>query len=165
MDEGIEVLTNMFKGREWFHSVGKDQYGRYVVYCHFMCNETLHDVPDRVLEKQVLVHFAGSLLATREAFTNSDKPKRLELVVEESSPDLEELDSSLLKFDLTDLQSELDRLERQCGSNCLQDIFYEVHDGPNALTDNSARYPEVRKAMERLYQNYGFDIIYEELDG
>jgi hypothetical protein len=63
------------------------------------------------------------------------------------------------------LENELDRLERACGSNTLQDIFYEIKDAHNAVTNLSARYPEVRTALERLFDQYGFDVIYENLDG
>lgn len=70
-----------------------------------------------------------------------------------------------LELSVRALTDELDRLERLCGSNILQDIFYEVHDKTNAVTNLSAKFPEVRGRVERLYDKYGFDIIYEELDG
>jgi hypothetical protein len=52
-----------------------------------------------------------------------------------------------------------------CGSNIMQDIFYEVHDKENAVTNLSAKFPDVRKSMEKLYAQYGFDLIYENMDG
>lgn len=70
-----------------------------------------------------------------------------------------------LELSVRALTDELDRLERLCGSNILQDIFYEVHDKTNAVTNLSAKFPEVRGRVEKLYDKYGFDIIYEELDG
>jgi hypothetical protein len=175
IQEGIEVLTNMFKDRDWFHSVDVEQYGRIVVYVKYMCHDTLYDIPDKVANRQVLVHFAASKFATREQFT-SQKPEDnipiplVKPVVDvtdtaELIDEVEELPSSFLQFDVNDLCKELDRLEKMCGSNALQDIFYEVHDGRNAVTNLSARYPEVRASLDRLYQDYGFDVIYEELDG
>lgn len=165
MDEGIQVLTEMFKDRQWFHSVGFDQYGRYVVYTNFMCHETLHEVPDRVNNKQVLVHFAASLTATANQFTdNQTKKPVLELIPDEPES-LEELTADDLELDLDDLCKELDRLEKKCGSEILQHIFYEIHDGRNALTNHSGRFPEVADSMKDLYKRYGFDTIYEELDG
>ena len=62
-------------------------------------------------------------------------------------------------LDIRVLIKELDRLERICGSNTMQDIFYEVHDQANAVTNSSSKFPEVRRRMESLYQKYGFDII------
>jgi hypothetical protein len=171
MDERVEELTNMFKDRPWFHSVGYEQYGRVVVYVNYACHETLHDIPDSCQGKQVLVHFAASHFAKADQFKTSPTPPapKLELVQEEED-DLEELPSSFLELDLDDLCKRLDKLEKICGSNCLQDIFYEVHDnrltsGRNTVTNLSAKYPEVREAMEVLYDEYGFDVIYEEMDG
>jgi len=162
-------LHEQFKDREWFHSVGRDQYNRLVVYIKFSCHETLHDVPDRVEGIQVLCHFSGSKTATATQFASSPTAQpvpapKLELLIQEED-DVEELDSSLLESDLSELCKKLDYLERQCGSNCLQDIFYEVHDGKNSVTNLSAKYPEVRRVLEELYDEYGFDVIYEELDG
>lgn len=176
--EGIEVLTNLFKDRDWFHSVDVEQYGRLVVYVKYACHETLHDIPDKVANRQVLVHFAASKFSTREQYTN--QPSRQEdnipiplvnqviNITEEAElidEGVEELPSNFLQFDLSDLCKELNRLEKMCGSNALQDIFYEIHDGANAVTNLSARFPEVKSSMEKLYQDYGFDVIYEELDG
>lgn len=158
--QGIEKLTQMFQGRDWFNDVGNDQYGRYVVYMNFMSNEALTGVPDTVDGKQVLVHFAGSKAPKREQYVNVDKSvyavpatKPIKVVEEEASINMELL------------VKELERLEKICGSNILQDIFYEVHDGNNAVTNLSDRYPEVRFKVEELYEEYGFDIIYENLDG
>src|SRR5574338_1715911 len=74
--EGIEVLTNLFKDRDWFHSVDVEQYGRIVVYIKYACHETLHDIPDKVAGRQVLVHFAASKFSTREQFTSTPAKKQ-----------------------------------------------------------------------------------------
>lgn len=174
MTEGIEQLTRMFQDRDWFYDVGTDQYGRLVVYVKYMCHETLHDIPDKVAGKQVLCHFAASKLARADQFTNQGDnipiplvtPKALDITNEaELVDDIEELPSSFLEIDSSGLCKELDRLEKVCGTNILQDIFYEIHDGKNAVTNLSARYPEVRASLDKLYDEYGFDVIYEELDG
>lgn len=188
--ECLKILADQFGREDWFHSTGLDQYGRLVVYCKFMNHATLHDIPDYVGGKQVLVHFAGSKTATREQFTSNPnapgatlKPhvtstypdgtpcpydreidvQAVVIPVEEAEEDVageEEEEKSIMY-----LQRELDKLEKECGSYTLQDIFYEVQDGKNAVTNMSARYPNVRKGLERLYNLYGFDVIYEELDG
>jgi hypothetical protein len=171
--EGMDQLDRMYKDREWYHSVGLDQYGRIVVYVKFMNHETLHDIPDNMGKHQVLVHFSGSKTATSAQFVSqpqapgatlkahvpeADPPEPLDIVTEVAGTEEEE--KSILY-----LQNELSRLEKICGSYTLQDIFYEIQDGKNAVTNLSARYPEVRQRMEKLYNLYGFDVIYEELDG
>lgn len=174
MDEGLELLASMFKDSDWFSEVGTDNLGRYVVYVKYKNKDNMALVPDKVMGKQVLVHFLVSKVAKREDFTNNgnhipfanlvkraDLPT-LELVLDDG---FEELSSDLLEIDLGDLTRELDRLEKSCGSNTLQDLFYEIHDKKNAVTNLSSRYPEVRASLESLYNEYGFDVIYEELDG
>ena len=165
----LVLLQEQFAGRDWFDSVGKDQYGRYVVYAKYMCHETLYDIPDRVNGVQVLCHFAASKSATREQYTSDKKP-----VVEDNEPfelipdvtdEVEFIEEPNAPLDLRELIKELDRLERMSGSNIMQDIFYEVHDKANAVTNLSAKFPEVRERMEKLYAQYGFDLIYENMDG
>ena len=174
MNEVLDYLSQTFKSRDWFFDVGVEQYGRPVVYVKYMCHETLYDIPDTVGGKQVLVHFAASKTVTLASFVNQGTTSAIqppplphepfELVNEVMPVSDEELevveDKSMAR-----LQSELDKLEKLCNSNSLQDIFYEVHDGRNAVTNLSSRYPEVRTRMEELYRIYGFDVIYEELDG
>lgn len=159
----MDELIALFGSKEWFHSVGRDQYGRFVVYIKHTTHETLNDIPDRVDGKQVMVHFASSLTATRSQFTEDltvRKPVPVVVVPEEPISEVE-----LPPVDLSKLTDELDSLEKICGSHILQDIFYEIHDRDNAVTNLSVRYPQVRESLVRLYDEYGFDIIYEELDG
>lgn len=66
---------------------------------------------------------------------------------------------------LDELGRELDRLERQCGPNILFDIFFEIHDGKNAVTNLGTKFPDVHRVMQGLYHEYGFDPIYNELEG
>lgn len=174
-----EELQAEFSGRPWFHSVGRDQYNRLVVYTNFMCHETLHDIPDKVAGIQVLVHFASSKTATREQFTNvspsaiqsfvsaAEKAQAngIDTGVGQAAEDVTEFAELMDEGSLRHLTDELDRLEKQCGSNILQDIFYEIHDKHNAVTNLSAKFPEVRRGLEKLFNQYGFDVIYEELDG
>lgn len=174
LNEGMEYLRNLYKDKEWYHSVGQDQYGRIVVYIHHSTHETLHDIPDRVANKQVLVHFAGSLGLEPDKYVNRPTSRFLPVATGTLPPPIEDQIVDVvgsLSGDNTEelsiryLENELDRLERVCGSNTLQDIFYEIKDAYNAVTNLSARYPEVRTALERLFDQYGFDVIYENLDG
>ena len=181
-NEGLNFLANLCKGKDWFAEVGTDQYGRFVVYVNFMCHETLHNIPDTVAGKQVLVHFIASKTATREQFveTPGPKPSIVSEFIQKAKEAqaqgidvgvgqmLDELDVGSMnteELSMRHLEDELDRLEKMCGSNCLQDIFYEIRDGRNAVTNHSTRYPEVRTRLEKLYNEYGFDVIYESLDG
>lgn len=164
ISSSIVALHDMFKNQDWFFDVGTDEFGRIVLYVKYMCHATLHDIPDSINGHHVLVHFADSYTATKEQYTSSDKKTYVSQLVKTEKE--EEFDlPSYSEISVADLIPELDRLEKICGSNILQDIFYETHDGKNAVTNLSAKFPEVREAMEKLYNAFGFDIIYEELDG
>lgn len=184
IEEGMHQLSEQFKSRDWFYDVGTDQYGRIVVYVKYMNHETLHDVPDRAGGIQVLVHFATSKTATREQFVDSPKPSigitptQFVQKAREAQANgvdvgfgqlIDQLDEEIIsgsdEKSIRYLQDELEKLEKICGSYTLQNIFYEIQDGKNAVTNLSVRYPEVRQRMEKLYDMYGFDVIYEELDG
>lgn len=173
----IKILHSQFSERDWFHSVGQDKSGRLVVYVKYMCDETTHDIPRQVDNVNVLVHFATSKDINPELFahkgfkskkvavldTVAERLATLKLAGDDSDDDsILEPDASL---DLRELISELDRLEKVCGSNIMQDIFYEVHDGANAVTNLSSKFPDVRHCMDNLYQQFGFDLIYENMDG
>jgi hypothetical protein len=178
-NEALKQLAVQFGPKNWFHSTGLDQYGRLVVYVKYMNHTTLHSIPDFVDGKQVLVHFIASKTATRDQFVDhgiTSKPyvpiydatiDTSAVVAEIADEDdvLAEEEQELLQY----LQKELDLLEKLCGSNTLQDIFYECHDeniAPgSSVTNLSGRYPEVRERVENLYDMYGFDAIYNELDG
>lgn len=156
--EGLVKLNEMYEDRAWYEDVGLDQYGRYVVYVGFMNKETMTDIVSELDHKQVIVSFYVNKTVTREQFISN--PTKTYVADSFILDDLEEEDKSIFH-----LQKELDNLEKICGSFTLQDIFYEIQDGKNAVTNMSLRYPEVRKGLERLYDQYGFDVIYDEIDG
>jgi hypothetical protein len=160
-------LQSTFANKEWFDSVGRDQYGRLTVYVRFMNMETMTGIPSQMNGEQIMVHFAANKAAKSENFTlsGSSKPVTLTPVAEEELDNEGELPSYLLESDVGDLIQELERLEKICGTNILQDIFYEIHDGDNAVTSLSIRYPDVKVSLQKLYDEYGFDVIYEEMDG
>lgn len=160
--EGMNQLSQLCKGKDWFFDISTDTSGNYVVYVKFMNMETMTLIPDMMAGKRVLVHFSAAKLATRDQFTdrpNRSSPSEPLDVVSEVVGSMEEERS------LRHLSQELEDLEKICGSNILQDIFYEIHDDKNAVTNLSAKFPEVRQRMEKLYKDYGFDVVYEELDG
>lgn len=154
-------LHDKFSDRAWFDSVGRDKFGRLTVYVKFMSLEVLTEIPLQ-LDGRVLIHYATSRTAQADQFkAQANKPPSL---LPEVPVNIVELDDKIIES--TDgMCTELDSLEKLCGSNILQDIFYEVHDGVNAVTNLSTRFPEVRERVESLYNEYGFDLIYEELDG
>lgn len=144
-------LANKFKSQDWFHSVGQDQYKRTVVYVHYVSLDILNVVPSD-LNGQVLVHYACSLPSGnnyRTKVSNSFVPP-----IPPMGAATEEVN----------LHEQLWNLQRVCGRNNLIDIFYEVCDGDDAVTDVSLDFPEVRTAMGVLYDKIGPDVLFDELD-
>jgi hypothetical protein len=163
ISDGIKFLVEKYSSYDWYDSVGLDYFKRYVVYVTTMNYEIMTTVQQDLEGKQVLIHYANSKPENLKKYHSvitvgkAIEPTPVK-VVEET---IEEED--IISVD--DLIAELNRLEKICGTNMLQDIFFEVHDGKNAVTNLSNKFPEVRRSMNDLFEEYGFDVIYDELDG
>lgn len=156
MNEELKAFVNSLDQYNWFCDAEVDTLGRFVVYVDRMDIPFIGSTPDMIGGYHVLFHF----IASQPIHTS---PSRVVTIEPEEL--VEEFPLDEVETNLDFLISELDRLEKLCGSNILQDIFYEVHDGKNAVTNLSAKFTEVRESLNELYENYGFDLIYEELDG
>lgn len=143
----IKDLATQFSSKDWYSDIGTDK-NDIVIYTKFMNLDTLSSVPDYVNGKRVLIHFAVS--------KNLNKEKYVEVL---SKPIEEEKE-----LDMSVLAAELKELTTKCNANILEDIFYEIKDQKNALTNLSFKYPEIRTRLEVLYDEYGFDIIYELIE-
>jgi hypothetical protein len=170
VQDGIKFLVEKYSTNAWYDSVGLDKFGRYVVYVTTMNLEVMQTVQQSLEKKQVLISYANSKPENLKNYTtyhdwNRPRPVAPVVVapaiVVEEEPEEEFIEA----INVEELITELDRLERICGSHGLQDIFYEVHDGRNAVTNLGSKFPDVKRDMMELYNHYGFDVIYEELDG
>ncbi len=146
-----EELLSQIANKPWFHSLGKDEFDRPVVYVKHLCQEAIN-IPDTLNEKQLLVHLSGYLEASKEKYISS-------------------LQLSKAEFDPDFMRKEIFALKRQCGSDNLIDILYEVHQDlspsicpEEVLTEISEDFPEVRFRLERLYEQYGMDVLFEEIE-
>lgn len=157
----IDILVEKYQKYSWYDSVGLDKYGRFVVYVHEMTKEVMETVQHYLNGKQVLLAYSHAKPNQGKCryITYYDFGKARMQTPVTNSPDSEE------DPDIDYLISELDRLERLCGSNALQDIFYEVHDKKNAVTNVRNKFPEVEESLQNLYDTFGFDLIYENIDG
>jgi hypothetical protein len=171
MQEGLKELEVLLDPYDWFYEVVAEAR-RYVVYVTYMEGSQDTIIPDFVHGHQVVVHFASSAPGVHSNYISKVSASGLTALVEYTTQSILDKSHMVLvstEHDLTNdirvLTNELDRLEKQCGSNILQDIFYETHDGNNAVTNLGDRYPEVKVSMQKLYNKYGFDTIYNELDG
>lgn len=148
------------KDKPWFHSMETDSSGRIVIYAAYIDKEVEASVPAVWEGKQVLMHFASAKLATREKFTNN--PNAPGATLKAYVPDVDVSDDA--EPDIANLTAELEFLESLYNTEALSDIFFEIKDQHNAVTDLSKRYPDARKSLEKLYDTYGFDVLFNEMD-
>ena len=141
----LSTIEQSLEGFAWFYDLEKDQFDRLVVYVHYMDSFIIKSIHN-LCGEEVLIHFA------------SHKNCRARNYVKEIN--LDDILSARQR-----LVKEIERLESMCSKYILQDIFYEIHDGKNAITNLSFKFPEIKSLMENLYKTYGFDKIYKELEG
>jgi hypothetical protein len=160
MDQNaLNYLKSSYQTKPWFHDVGEDQYGRLVLYVNNISPDNLSGIPDEVNGKRVLVHIAASKTAKREDYAH--KANNLPFLLTNSQ--VVELPSEDLEMDADHLYNELDKLKALCGQDNLSDLFYEIVDGDDAITDLSRSMPKITQRLNALYQDYGFDVISEYL--
>lgn len=153
-NENLNTFINTLDQYDWFCDAELDNLGRFVVYVDRMDLNFIGSTPNMIGGHHVLFHYVMSQPVQKKQSFIVPAIKKIELIEEENEPETN------LEF----LVTELDRLENICGANILGDIFFEIHDKYNAVTNLSAKYPEVRQTLEELYNIYGFDIIYDELE-
>jgi len=194
--EGLKRLSDLYFNKDWYHSVGLDAYGRYVVYVKFMNHETLNDIPN-LDGKQVLVHFAASLPSAVDKFINKPDLSALpmppdyvnnfiqkaktaqiigidiglgQLVNQVTLSILNDANMSLVEAGFTTekdelvLQTEIENLQTVWGAEAVENVFYEIVDGDDAVTNVSVSCPGLRRDLDILYKQYGFNLVCEKLD-
>ena len=67
------------------------------------------------------------------------------------------------EVDIGGLIAAIQQLEATSSPEIVASIFFEHHDGPNAVTNFSSQYPDIRADIETLYEIFGFDGLYEQL--
>lgn len=156
-ETALATLVTKFGKEDWFHSAEVEPvYGHdLVLYAKTMSPKILKAAPAKVDKFNVLLHFAAYKEAALDKFANKPIVTAVETIPEEAS---EEEDVS------GELITQLWALKKICGKESLSHIFYEIHDGNDAVTDDSKEFPEVRKQLQTLYDDLGFDILFEEIE-
>ncbi len=132
-----------FKNKDWFDGVGVDEYNRDIVYVHYMTMDVIKYIQS--CAGNVLIHFADS---------KTNKEKYVKVVEIEPITDRDP-STTLLKV--------IGSLQEEYPQNIIQDVFFEIHDGKNSLTNFSVTFSKLRSELEDLYNVYGFDVIYDYL--
>lgn len=153
MEKLISELQSLLQNYEWFNSIELDSFNRPVVYANYITAEVINSTPEVFNNKQVLLHFYDSKKSKEDfiAQINNNAETSNFVKNEEETPNAQLL------------SSELRKLKSLCSHNILQDIFFEVHDKQHAVTNLSVKFPDIRRSIEKLYQEFGFDVIYDSL--
>lgn len=149
----LESIKNSLKEKDWFYDVGTDEYNRPIVYVHSMNLNIFSEINQfcQSLDSKPCIHYAAS------SFFEDNK--YVDYVNKATNT------SESYKRSIQDLITELTALSSICGENILCDIFYEIKDGNNAITNLSSKFPEVRESLAELYEEFGFDLIYDQIEG
>lgn len=134
----LNLLKEQLSNFEWFNSLSTDIFGRFVVYVNKMNSEVFSNVPDVVDGKQTLCHFY---------------PKSYNSMAENIPYQLHQ----------DQLVSSWCKLVEQSSEQIVKDLFFEVHDGDDSITNFSQKYPDVFLKVKELYDLYGFDVIHNEM--
>lgn len=152
--EAVSILNERFKGKDWFVRVDVNDRKplKLIVYTKWQTGEILKEIPDRVDDYQVLVHFSYDKV----------EPVKLSPILQGNFPKSSEIKSNK-KLEDDNLIAEFFRMKDIYGNNVVESIFYEEHDGKNCVTNLSDKFPELRNTIHLLYDRYGFDFIYNKL--
>lgn len=142
MDHQINKISKLLAAEDWFAGATRDKHNKVVVYTKYQNYDVLTSIPDYVDNDQILIHFAPQ---DAEKFSTS--------IVLSKEGDLNE----------KDLNNTLLKLELSSGKEIVYEIFYEILDGANAVSNFSEMYPSIRKTMEELLEIYGFDVLEERV--
>jgi hypothetical protein len=163
----IDQLTENLTPYNWFAGkVMQDPSANnsVIVYVHYMSGDVLQIVPDKIDGVGVAVHFLSSCPTEIKDYVNrvnvSSMPK-LDKFVGTRVP-LSAVPKEVR--DEPNLQEILWNLTRECGRDNLISVFFEVHDGDDAVTNVSEEYPMVRKAMEKLYVETDCETLMDALN-
>lgn len=161
--ENLQNLQIALKNKPWFYDVGIDQWQRPIVYVHYMGTdvfESIFKVAEEYYISYPCIYFAKFIMFNKSKNVNYIESNSVVWKDDSESELNSEPGESKNRF----LLNEINKLKNICGSNILSDIFYEVHDGKNAITNLSVKFPEVTESLNNLYSKYGFDVLYEQID-
>ncbi len=177
LSEALSTLNQKMFYYDWYAkkvAVNTMLYNSIVVYAHRIDAAVYAAVPDKIGNWDVRVHFFASYNANADTFKVAPKtlleqfatkvgtvPTGM-LAATSLTPPVEEV-TELTEEDF-DVSEEVWQLSKQCGWDALEEIFYEIHDGPNAITERSKDFPGVAASIKELYDLVGFDVLAEEIE-
>lgn len=171
LSEALEQLNQKMFYYDWYAkkvAVNTMLHNSIVVYAHRIDAAVYAAVPDKIGNWDVRVHFFASYNASADSFKVDPKSFTVSKDAVFSPATIAQLKVVEPTIELTeedfDVSEEVWQLSKQCGWDALEEIFYEIHDGPNAITERSKDFPGVAASIKELYDLVGFDVLAEEIE-
>jgi hypothetical protein len=149
-DNALKTLVSKFGSQSWFHSAEIEPTWKQTVilYAKEMSPEILKAVPERIEDCRVLLHFSSY----KELVENAKKPIAAPVAMEEKQKkEVEE----------PTLTSRVWALKKICGKENLLSVLNEIN--AKAETKVAEEYPAVLEELTKLDDEFGYDVLYEEL--
>lgn len=143
----VTNLDNSIVNSDWFDSI-EIINNKILVYVKEMSLDILQAIPQKIDGKPVFVHFLSSKNVSIDHYVDKK--------------DFGSTTQSGSEYQM--LHCELSDMRKLCDYSSILDIFYEIHDGDNAITSFSEEYPMIKESMKVLYNKYGFDPIFKEIN-
>ena len=146
MNENIDDFSSLFIEKDWFHSTGMDEFNRPIVYVKKINKEVMDFIPDKINNKQIIVRFSAAKLALKSDYVSEFRSFNYD---------------NLISFDITASIKDIKSLEDKYGLSNVMEVFYHIHDGLSEKGYAAKEYPELHSKLQSLYDELGFDILYE----
>lgn len=138
----IAKIKEIYDQFDWFESVNiKDN--KVFIYVNKMSGDIFEKIPDKFNGKPVKIHYQQS--------KDCNSGNYLKHYTFES------LDHDFKLIEFVQKNTEI------YGRRVMANMFYEIHDGENCLTNLKIKYPHLHTEMLIFYENYGYLSLVREL--
>jgi hypothetical protein len=150
-DDALNTLVSKFGSQSWFHSAEVEPAWKQTVilYAKEMSPEILKAVPEQIDDCRVLLHFSSYKELVEAAKKPIATPKVAAPVAVEE------------KKEEPTLTTRVWGLKKICGMENLLAILNEIN--AKAETKVAEEYPTVLEEVEKLDEEFGYDVVYEEV--
>ncbi len=166
MNTELDDFVKSVEKYNWFCDFYLDNNKKLIIYVSYMDMKFISLVPQKISGTQILFHFIESKPVYKKhcAFCDKSCVNTLSVCSFHDKPHDEESNGYFSYEDgLNFLFDQIDHLEEICGYEILQDIFFEVCDGDDAVSNYSEEFPDVREELDSLVESFGIDILYDKI--
>jgi len=146
----LDNIQDQLSQFDWYHSHVVEPR-KVTIYVNYMNHNVLTAIPDKIGDKQTVLCFSSHVLAKADDYSFFPQVKKQEELGEQEDVTFDDL-------------KELDYIISVAGIENTLHLFYEIHDSDDNVTQVASAFPLEAKAMAKLYDKYGFDVLYDYLE-